>query len=233
VEISIATAGGADKLANLNLEGIDPYVDFYNVMTYDFHGGWESQTGHQAAMTGDAGGYDVLTAIDQFRQADVDLSKVVLGAPAYTRAWGGVQDGGTYGYQQAGDSSQAAGSFEAGSYDVKDLLTGVENGDLQLFWDDTAKAAFVYDSVSGLWSSIETAATVAGKAAYVQEAGLGGLMFWALSNDAEGDQSLVDAAFDGLLGGESLESIAARAESFDQVIGGDGQFNLSDFTNLA
>ncbi len=233
VEISIATAGGADKLANLNLEGIDPYVDFYNVMTYDFHGGWESQTGHQAAMTGDAGGYDVLTAIDQFRQADVDLSKVVLGAPAYTRAWGGVQDGGTYGYQQAGDSSQAAGSFEAGSYDVKDLLTGVENADLQLFWDDTAKAAFVYDSVSGLWSSIETAATVAGKAAYVQEAGLGGLMFWALSNDAEGDQSLVDAAFDGLLGGESLEAIVARANSFDQVIGGDGQFTLSDFTNLA
>lgn len=232
VEISIATAGGADKLANLNLEGIDPYVDFYNVMTYDFHGGWESQTGHQAAMTGDAGGYDVLTAIDQFRQAEVDLSKVVLGAPAYTRAWGDVQDGDTNGYQQAGDSSQAAGSFEAGSYDVKDLLTGVENGDLQLFWDDTAKAAFVYDAVSGLWSSIETAATVAGKAAYVQEAGLGGLMFWALSNDAEGDQSLVDAAFDALLGGESLEAIAARAESFDQVIGGDGQFNLSDFTNL-
>jgi chitinase len=233
VEVSIATAGGADKLANLNLQGIDPYVDFYNVMTYDFHGGWESQTGHQAAMTGEAGGYDVLTAIDQFRQADVDLSKVVLGAPAYTRAWGGVQDGGTNGYQQVGDSSQAAGSFESGSYDVKDLLTGVENDTLQLFWDDTAKAAFVYDSVSGLWSSIETAATVAGKAAYVQEAGLGGLMFWALSNDAEGDQSLVDAAFDGLLGGESLEVIAARAKSFDQVIGGDGQFQLSDFTNLA
>jgi chitinase len=233
VEVSIATAGGADKLANLNLEGIDSYVDFYNVMTYDFHGGWESLTGHQAAMTGDAGGYDVLTTIDQFRQADVDLSKVVVGTPAYTRAWGGVQDGGTNGYQQVGDSSQAAGSFEAGSYDVKDLLTGVGNGNLQLFWDDTAKAAFVYDSVSGLWSSIETAATVAGKAAYVQEAGLGGLMFWALSNDAEGDQSLVDAAFDGLLGGESLEAIAARAESFDQVIGGDGQFNLSDFTDLA
>ena len=53
-------------------------------------------------MTGDAGGYDVLTAIDQFRKADVDLSKVVLGTPAYTRAWGGVRDGGTNGYQQAG-----------------------------------------------------------------------------------------------------------------------------------
>ena len=82
VRAAIATAGGADKLANLNLERIDPYVDFYNVMTYDFHGGWESQTGHQAAMTSDAGGYDVLTAIDQFRQADVDLSKVLRLTPA-------------------------------------------------------------------------------------------------------------------------------------------------------
>ena len=40
-------------------------------MAYDFHGGWESSTGHQAAMT-DAGGYDVLTAIDQFDQAGID-----------------------------------------------------------------------------------------------------------------------------------------------------------------
>jgi chitinase len=233
VEISIATAGGYDKLSNLNLEGIDPYVDFYNVMTYDFHGGWESQTGHQAAMTGDAGGYDVLTAMDQFRSAGVDLSKVVLGAPAYTRAWGGVEDGGSFGYQQQGDSALAPGSFEAGSYDVKDLLTGVENGSLELVWDDDAKAAFVFDSVSGLWSSIETTATVAGKAAYVQKAGLGGLMFWALSNDAKGEQSLVDAAFDALLGGGSHVEIAARSQGFDQVVGGDGQFSLTDFSNLA
>ena len=65
-EVSIATAGGSEKLANLNLAGIDPYVDFYNVMTYDFHGGWENQTGHQAAMTGDANNYDVTTAVSVF-----------------------------------------------------------------------------------------------------------------------------------------------------------------------
>jgi chitinase len=232
IEISVATAGGFDKLANLNLTGIDPYVDFYNVMTYDFHGGWEAQTGHQAAMTADANGYDVLTAIEQFRQAGVNLGKVVMGAPAYTRAWGGVQDGGSYGYQQAGDAGLAPGSFEAGTYDYKDLLTGVENGSLKLFWDDVAKAAFVYDSVSGLWSSIETTATVAGKALYVQQYGLGGLMFWAASNDALGQQSLINAASDALIQGASLQEIALRAPSFDQVIGGDGQFNLTDFVGL-
>jgi chitinase len=41
VDISIAFAGGADKLADLNLKGTDPFVDFHNVMAYDFHGGWE------------------------------------------------------------------------------------------------------------------------------------------------------------------------------------------------
>ena len=232
IEISIATAGGADKLANLNLQGIDPYVDFYNVMAYDFHGGWESKTGHQAAMTGDAGGYDVVTAVDQFRQAGIAMDKVVLGAPAYTRAWGGVAAGNTYGYGQNGDATLAPGSYEKGNYDQKDLITGVENGSHQLVWDDNSKAAFAYNASTGLWSSIETTATIAGKAAYAQEAGLGGLMFWALSNDSVGPQSLIGAAHDAL-SGTALDAIAARAPGFDHVLGGNGQFSFSDFTSLA
>jgi chitinase len=233
IEISIATAGGAEKLANLNLQGIDAYVDFYNVMTYDFHGGWESRTGHQAAMTGDAGGYDVVTAIDQFRQAGIAMDKVVLGAPAYTRAWGGVAAGSSFGYGQNGDASLAPGSYEKGNYDQKDLITGIENGSYQLIWDDSNKAAFAYNPTSRIWSSVETTATIAGKAAYVQEAGLGGMMFWALSNDSEGSQSLIGAAHDALVDGTALASIVGRAPGFDHVLGGDGQFSLADFTTLA
>lgn len=233
VEISIATAGGADKLANLNLKGIDPFVDFYNVMSYDFHGGWESKTGHQAAMTGDPGGYDVVTAIDQFRDAGIALDKVVLGAPAYTRAWGGVTAGSSVGYQQAGNASLAPGSFEKGNYNQKDMITGVLDGSFSLVWDDSNKAAFAYNSTSQIWSSIETTATIAGKAAYVETAGLGGMMFWALSNDSSGQQSLISAAHDLLSGAATYDQVAARAPGFDQVLGGDGRFTLADFTSLA
>jgi chitinase len=208
-------------------------VDFYNVMTYDFHGGWEKTTGHQAAMRGDSGGYDVVTAIDQFRQAGIAMDKVVLGAPAYTRAWGGVSSGSSMGYGMAGDAALAAGSYEKGNYDQKDLITGIENNSYQLAWDDTNKAAFAYNATNGIWSSIETAATIAGKAAYVREAGLGGMMFWALSNDSSGPQSLVGAANDALRGGVTLDTIAGRAPAFDSVLGGDGQFTFSDFTSLA
>ena len=233
VEISIATAGGADKLANLNLKGIDQFVDFYNVMAYDFHGGWESTTGHQAAMTGDAGGYDVVTAIDQFRDAGIALDKVVLGSPAYTRAWGGVAAGSNVGYQQAGSASLAPGSYEKGNYDHKDLITGIQNDSYSLVWDDSNKAAFAYNPTSQIWSSIETTATIAGKAAYAEAAGLGGMMFWAISNDSYGQQSLIGAAHDMLNGAATFDQLAARAPAFDQVLGGDGRFTMGDFTSLA
>ncbi len=229
-EVSIATAGGEEKLANLNLAGIDPYVDFYNVMTYDFHGGWENVTGHQAAMTGDANNYDVTGAVDVFETAGIELSKVVMGAPAYTRAWGNVADGGTFGYQQFGSGRDATGSFEAGVYDYKDLLDDVVTGTRNLYWDDDNKAAFLYDGDE--WSSMETTATIAGKAAYVEEKGLGGMMFWALSNDAEGDASLVAAADDLLRQGASYAEVIERAPAFDAIIGGNGDFSLSDFTGL-
>ena len=229
-EVSIATAGGEDKLANLNLAGIDPFVDFYNVMAYDFHGGWERITGHQAAMTGDANNFDITGAVDVFQTAGVDLSKVVLGAPAYTRAWGNVADGGTLGYLQPGSGRDATGSFEAGVYDYKDVLDDVVTGARNLYWDDDNKAAFLYDGDE--WSSIETTATIAGKAAYVEEKGLGGMMFWALSNDAGGQASLVGAADDLLRKGASYAEVIERAPAFDVIVGGNGDFSLSDFTGL-
>jgi chitinase len=58
-------------------------------------------------------------------------------------------------------------------------------------------------------------------------------MFWALSNDSEGPQSLVGAAHDALRGGVGLDAIAGRAPGFDAVLGGDGRFSITDFTALA
>ena len=58
-------------------------------------------------------------------------------------------------------------------------------------------------------------------------------MFWALSSDSSGDQSLIGAASDLLRGGISPDEVIARSPGFDVVFGGDGQFNISDFTTLA
>ena len=114
---------------------------------------------------------------------------------------------------------------------TKDLLEDVVTGARTLYWDDDNKAAFLYDGDE--WSSFETTATIAGKAAYVEEKGLGGLMFWALSNDAEGDASLVGAADDLLRQGASYAEVIGRAPEFDFIVGGDGRFGLDDFLLFA
>ena len=114
-------------------------------MAYDHFGGWENAASHQAAMIGDANNHDVTGAVDVFMTAGIELSKVVMGAPAHTRAWGNVADGGTFGYQQPGSVLDATGSFEAGVYDYKDLLNDVITGTRNLYWDDDNKAAFLYD----------------------------------------------------------------------------------------
>ena len=70
-----------------------------------------------------------------------------MGAPAYTRAWGNVSDGGSFGDQQP--SARITGSFEAGVYDYKDVLNDVVTGTRNLYWDDDNKAAFLYDGTNG------------------------------------------------------------------------------------
>jgi GH18 family chitinase len=224
-EISVASPAGLDKIANFNLPGLAPHVDFFNVMTYDFHGTWESTTGHQAAFTGDSNGYDVETAVKAYLDAGVPAEKIVLGAPLYTRAWSGVAEGGDGGYAE-GSSGAAPGTFEAGNYDYKDLLARVQdpNSGWQLYWDDTAQASYLYNASEDIFSSFETPTSIALKAQWAEELGLGGMMFWDLSNDATNSpESLINAAYRSWVIGDSLESIRGSSSLTDEIIvGGDG-----------
>jgi len=223
-EISIASPGGLDKIANFNLAGLAPSVDFFNVMTYDFHGTWEDTTGHQAAFTGDPVGYDIETSVDAYLNAGVAPEQIVLGAPLYTRAWSGVADGGDGGYNEA-SSGAAPGTYEAGNYDYKDLLSQINAGaGWELYWDDNAQASYVYNAEQDIFSSFETTTSIALKAEWADAMGLGGMMFWDLSNDATNSpDSLISAAFRSMVLEEDLAEIEADSALPDPiVVGGDG-----------
>lgn len=225
-QISVASPAGADKIAQLDLAGMEPSVDFFNLMAYDFHGGWETTTGHQAPMFDTIGGnYDITTAVDLYLEAGIDASAIVLGNPAYTRAWSGVQDGGDGGYN-AISSGLAQGSFERGVYDYKDIVDKVTdpNSDWEIYWDDEAQAAYTYSASEQVFSTMETPASIALKSQWAQSKGLGGVMLWDLSGDvSSGPESLSGAAYDSWYGGASVETIAAAsALTPDHVMGGNG-----------
>jgi len=224
-EISVAAPGGYDKIANFNAAGLAPSVDFFNLMSYDFHGTWESTTGHQSALTADPDGYDIANAVGLYLAAGVDPSKIVIGAPLYTRAWSGVADGGDGGYLETA-SGKAPGSFEAGVYDYKDLLAQVQDpaSGWKLYWDDNAQAAYVYNASEGLFSSFETPTSIAQKAQWADDLGLGGMMFWDISNDAVGSpEGLVNAAYQSWVLDRDLTEIRGDSSlTGEVVVGGDG-----------
>lgn len=225
-EISVASPAGADKIAHLDLAGMAKNVDFFNLMAYDFHGGWESTTGHQAPMFDTVGGnYDITTAVDLYLAAGVDPSAIVLGNPAYTRAWSGVQDGGDGGWNAA-STGLAPGTFERGVYDYKDLVQKINDpaSGWKLYWDDEAQAAYAFNETEGVFSTFETPASLALKSEWAQSKGLGGVMLWDLSGDVvSGPESLAGAAYKSWYEGQTPEQIAAASSlSPDVVIGGNG-----------
>ncbi len=224
-ELSVASPAGLDKIANFNLAGLAPHIDFFNVMSYDFHGTWENTTGHQSAFTGDPVGYDIETAVRAYLDAGVDPGKIVLGAPLYARGWQGAADGGDGGYGEA-TSGAAPGTYERGVYDYKDLLAQVQdpaNG-WQLYWDDVAQASYVYQPGTGIFSSFETPTSIALKSEWAESLGLRGMMFWDITNDAlDSQESLVGAAYDSWVVGDDLATIRGRSNLTDEiVVGGDG-----------
>jgi len=237
-EISVASPAGVDKIPGMNLSELAKYVDFFNLMSYDFHGTWENLTGHQSALTGDPIGYDIGTAVNAYLVNGVPAEKLVLGNPLYTRAWTGVQaNADDYGVADFGyndvSGGAAPGSFEKGVYDYKDLLNQYRAGGWQLIWDDNSQAAYLWNQAQKIYSSFETPGTIALKSAWAREKGLGGVMFWDLSNDATGDKnSLVKAAADYWLNGKSfVDILAASGLSFDYIIGGNSAFDLSQILN--
>lgn len=49
--LTIASPAGYDKITNFKLSEMEPYIDWFNVMTYDYHGSWEpGMTNHQAPL---------------------------------------------------------------------------------------------------------------------------------------------------------------------------------------
>jgi chitinase len=130
-----------------------PYLDWFNLMSYDLAGAWDDQTGHQAGMYATPGSanalYNVDHAVNLYLQS-VDPSQIVLGSPLYGRTWTGVPntaDGGLF------DPATGAGlgTFEPGVMDywhIMDLVAQQPNVN-KVYWDDQAKAPYIYSTANG------------------------------------------------------------------------------------
>ncbi|MFD0317323.1 glycosyl hydrolase family 18 protein [Streptomyces flavalbus] len=187
------TADGSNggKLDAADYGGAAQYLNWYNVMTYDYFGAWANTgpTAPHSPLTSYSGiptaGFNSADAIAKLKAKGVPSAKLLLGIGFYGRGWTGVTQsapGGTA-------TGAAPGTYEAGIEDYKVLknscpVTGTVAG--------TA-----YAHCGTQWWSYDTPSTIAGKMTWAKNQGLGGAFFWEFSGDTSNGE-LVSAISNGL-----------------------------------
>ncbi len=170
-----ASAGG--KMDAADYAGAAGSVNWFNVMTYDFFGGFDAigPTAPHSPLTSYPGipraGFNTSDAIAKLKSKGIPSSKLLVGIGFYGRGWTGVTQKAPGGKA----SGPAPGTYEQGVDDYK-VLKGrcPSNGTI---------AGTAYCFKGGQWWSYDTPSTIAGKMSFAKSQGLGGAFFWELSGD--------------------------------------------------
>ncbi|MFW6694038.1 glycosyl hydrolase family 18 protein [Streptomyces sp. MAR4 CNX-425] len=186
-----ADASGGGKIDKADYAGAAQYVDWYNVMTYDFFGAWDAQgpTAPHSPLTSYAGipipEFNSDSAIQKLKGMGIPSEKLLLGIGFYGRGWTGVTQ------TEPGGSATgpAPGKYEQGIDDYKELKNRCPvSGTV---------AGTAYAHCGQQWWSYDTPQTIAGKMTYAKNQNLGGAFIWEMSGDTANGE-LMTAVHNGL-----------------------------------
>ena len=190
--LTIATAASQAYLDHTEMEKVSQIVDFINIMTYDFHGGWEGITGHHANLRRSLSDKDTATvsaaiAVSQHQTAGVPHDKLVLGVPFYGRYWQGVTPA-NHGLYQSANGVGGSVNYTA----IRDSLLA---SGFEYHWDSTAVAPYLWHPGDSTFVTYENPKSLKAKIQFVKENHLKGIMFWQFNGD---DGELVRVIGEGL-----------------------------------
>ncbi len=192
--LTVAIGVGKDKIEMTEPQAYSKYLNWINMMSYDFNGGWAAQgpTDFQSHLYPDTASanywdpkdpskrsltsyYNVDDAVNLLINAGVNPKKLVVGIPFYGRGWTGVTNANNGLYQKA--TGAARGTYEAGIEDYKVLKNAPGN----VFVHPVTKQSWKFDG-STFWS-YDTPEVIQTKIDYAKAKGLGGMFSWSLDGD--------------------------------------------------
>lgn len=190
--VTSALPAGEWALRNIDLARASSYLDFVNLMAYDFSGPWTQATGHHAQLHtpqrphSDSARISCNSAVMYMLSKGVPSQKILLGIPAYGRSFLGAS--------KVGDRFTGHGG-EEGTFEYKDL----PRPGAQERIDEEVGAAYCVGGDGG-FVTYDNPRTVQFKAHFVKQRRLGGLFYWTGTADVKGPSSLVEAGYNSLHG---------------------------------
>jgi chitinase len=197
--ITAAMSASPNKLDGIEWSAIDQYMDYYNMMTYDFNGGWSGIAGHNSPLYDYPGAEYANFSLDatykKLAALNVNLAKVNLGVAFYGRAVNtsvapvlGAQtlktqvnfsvDGPV---QSAADMTRFA-AMEGTPY-YTHLLHEIQSGQWNEHWDDVAKVPYLTHKTAKSFISYDNPKSIQLKAQYIKDKNLAGCIVWEVFSD--------------------------------------------------
>jgi chitinase len=190
--LSIAAADGP-FVSGIDIAAVAPYVDWFNLMTYDFVNSLTPTAGHHTGLRASrltpVAARTTERAVRQFVAAGVPPGKLLIGAAFYGREFADVEAHHHGLYQHYGHYQ--------GEHSWPDLKNNfIDRHGYVRYWDASAQAPWLWNARTRRFISYDDPQSIAAKAAYVKAGNLGGIMYWEQSLDP-GDE-LLRAAWRGL-----------------------------------
>ena len=208
-QLTAAVSASFENIDFLEPQDYAPYLDFINIMTYDLHGAWDSETNHQSALYPKAELQDNLNiddVVNKFISLGINKNKLIIGTPFYSRGWKGVvqtsaQDGlvGLFATATGGAEGTWNGGTAGGMNPYYHMLELKNNPDYVKYYDNEAQAPYLYNAVKGEFYTYEDKQSLSAKVEYVKDNELGGIIIWELSGDVAhtDSSSLLSVISDG------------------------------------
>jgi len=194
--LSISASGNVLYAENIEVNHIMRYLDWFNVMTYDFHGPWggfadEVTNFNSPLYRADddpadepyRSSFNMETSIFYYLDQGVPPDMLNAGVAFYGRGYGNVEESNN-GIFVPYDGQSEEGTWQAGIFEYWDLaFSYIDRRGFSSYWHEDAKVPWLYSPISQVTISYDNGRSLFEKAQFLKMQHLGGVVFWDFSAD--------------------------------------------------
>ncbi|KAK2851710.1 hypothetical protein Q5P01_007986 [Channa striata] len=184
--VSAAVGAGKGIIdAGYEIAEIAKYLDFINVMTYDFHGTWEPITGHHSPLykgsqdTGDRVYLNTDFAMRYWRDNGTPVEKLNLGFATYGRTFQLSSQSSGVGAPASGPAAAGPFTGEAGFWSYYEICAFLQGATVHMIEDQKVP----YATKQNQWVGYDNKDSYETKVRYLKDNRFGGAFVWALDLD--------------------------------------------------
>ncbi|KAG7155317.1 chitinase 10-like 7 [Homarus americanus] len=187
--LSAAVPASFEALAaGYDVPEVSKYLDFINIMSYDFHGLWENQVGHNSPLLPleSSSSYQKKLTVDysvrEWKKQGAPGQKIMVGMPTYGRSFS-LLDSNKFdiGAEVTGGGLESRYTQEAGFMAYYEVCEFLFEDNTTLVWDNEQQVPFAYRG--NQWLGFDDERSLAVKTDWLKAEGLGGVMVWSVDMD--------------------------------------------------